>query len=95
MGQRHIFGTVFTLESIVAGGVFLVILGVVAWLLVRRRSDASDRPERPRRDVDGAARAGLATAWLRRTVRLHPPTAHPADLTVTALPDLAAGLGVT
>ncbi|MFI6356240.1 haloacid dehalogenase type II [Streptomyces sp. NPDC050743] len=44
-------------------------------------------------DVDGAARAGLATAWLRRTARPYPSTAHPADLTATALPDLAARLG--
>ncbi|MGJ5749221.1 hypothetical protein FB563_6799 [Streptomyces puniciscabiei] len=46
MRQRHIFGNVFTLESIVAGCVSLVILGVVARVLLRRRSAASDRPER-------------------------------------------------
>ncbi len=45
-------------------------------------------------DLDGAARAGLATAWLCRTARPYPSTALPADLTVTALPDLAARLGV-
>jgi 2-haloacid dehalogenase len=45
-------------------------------------------------DVDGAARAGLATAWLRRTARPYPSTAHPAGLTVTTLPDLVARLGV-
>jgi 2-haloacid dehalogenase len=44
-------------------------------------------------DVDGAARAGLATAWLRRTPHPYPSTAHPADLTATSLPDLAARLG--
>ncbi|MEU9475866.1 HAD family hydrolase [Streptomyces sp. NPDC048191] len=42
-------------------------------------------------DIDGAARAGLATGWLRRTARPYPTTARPADLTATALPDLAAG----
>ncbi|MEV6839270.1 haloacid dehalogenase type II [Streptomyces sp. NPDC051133] len=43
-------------------------------------------------DVDGAARAGLATAWLRRTSRPYPSTARPADLTATSLTDLAARL---
>ncbi|MGW0207891.1 haloacid dehalogenase type II [Streptomyces sp. NPDC003233] len=46
-------------------------------------------------DIDGAARAGLATAWLRRTSRPYPTTARPADLTATALPDLATRLGAT
>ncbi|MGW7524192.1 haloacid dehalogenase type II [Streptomyces sp. NPDC054783] len=45
-------------------------------------------------DVDGAARAGLPTAWLRRTSRPYPSTARPADLTVTAMTDLAARLAV-
>lgn len=46
-------------------------------------------------DIDGAARVGLATAWLRLTARPYPATARPADLTVTALPDLAARVAAT
>ncbi|WP_031161167.1 haloacid dehalogenase type II [Streptomyces durhamensis] len=44
-------------------------------------------------DVDGAGRAGLTTAWLRRTSHPYPSVARPADLTATSLPDLAARLG--
>ena len=38
MKQRHIFGDVFALESIVAGVVFLVVLAVFAYALIRRRA---------------------------------------------------------
>ncbi|MFH7334366.1 cytochrome c oxidase subunit II [Streptomyces sp. KHY 26] len=49
MRQRHVFGTVFTLESAVAGLVFLVVLGLLTWVVVERRTqEASDRTERPR-----------------------------------------------
>ncbi len=44
-------------------------------------------------DVDGASRAGLATAWLNRTGALYPDHFRPADLTVGSLEDLAAQLG--
>lgn len=43
-------------------------------------------------DVDGAARAGLRTAWLDRTGVPHPDYATPPDHTITRLPDLAAAL---
>ncbi|MEW2511407.1 haloacid dehalogenase type II [Streptomyces sp. NPDC046870] len=43
-------------------------------------------------DVDGAARAGLATAWLRRTPQPYPATCLPAAIEATGLPDLAARL---
>jgi 2-haloacid dehalogenase len=40
-------------------------------------------------DVDGAARAGLRTAWLRRTLAPYPSALHPADLEATGVTDLA------
>ncbi|MET8803972.1 hypothetical protein [Streptomyces sp. NPDC004546] len=80
MRQRHIFGTVFTLESIVAGGVFLVIVGVLARVLVRRRSETSDRPERPRLEAfyvgSLAAFAVFLVAW---TAWQNPEEQHAAD----------------
>lgn len=44
-------------------------------------------------DVDGAARAGLATAWLDRDGRPYPSCFTPADVRVDSLPALAAALG--
>lgn len=44
-------------------------------------------------DVDGASRAGLATAWLNRTGAPYPSHFRPADLTVGSLEQLAAQLG--
>ncbi|MBL1082575.1 haloacid dehalogenase type II [Streptomyces actinomycinicus] len=44
-------------------------------------------------DIDGAARAGLATAWLRRTPRPYPATQLPAALEATGVGDLATRLG--
>ncbi|MGW7386580.1 haloacid dehalogenase type II [Streptomyces sp. NPDC054794] len=43
-------------------------------------------------DVNGAARAGLATAWLRRTAGPYPSVMCPADVTADDLPDLARRL---
>lgn len=40
-------------------------------------------------DIDGAARAGLATVWLRRTRRPYPASQLPAALEATGLTDLA------
>ncbi|MGM9463519.1 haloacid dehalogenase type II [Streptomyces murinus] len=40
-------------------------------------------------DIDGAARAGLATAWLRRTRAPYPLARRAADLTAASLPELA------
>ncbi|MFF9127073.1 cytochrome c oxidase subunit II [Streptomyces sp. NPDC014889] len=51
MIQRHVFGTVFALESAIAGFVFLVVLALLGHAVVRRRAGrgpaASPRPERP------------------------------------------------
>ncbi|POX58984.1 haloacid dehalogenase type II [Streptomyces sp. Ru62] len=44
-------------------------------------------------DIDGAARAGLATAWLRRSPRPYPASQLPAAIEATSLPDLAGRLG--
>ena len=44
-------------------------------------------------DVDGASRAGLATAWLNRTAAPYPGHFRPPDLTVASLEQLAAQLG--
>ena len=44
-------------------------------------------------DIDGAARAGLATAWIDRTDRPYPPYFRAPTHTVSALTDLAARLG--
>lgn len=43
-------------------------------------------------DVDGAARAGLRTAWIDRTGRRYPPAFTRPDLTAASLVDLAAQL---
>ncbi|MGW4600983.1 haloacid dehalogenase type II [Streptomyces argyrophyllae] len=43
-------------------------------------------------DIDGAARAGLATAWVRRTPEPYPVTCLPAAIEATSLPDLAERL---
>lgn len=40
-------------------------------------------------DVDGAARAGLATAWVRREPGPYPSTMRPADVTADGVTDLA------
>ncbi|WP_086722963.1 haloacid dehalogenase type II [Streptomyces carpinensis] len=44
-------------------------------------------------DVDGAARAGLRTAWLSRTPQPYPSAFRPADVAATGLRDLARRLG--
>jgi 2-haloacid dehalogenase len=44
-------------------------------------------------DLDGAARAGLRTAWVDRTGSAYPGYLTPPGLTVTGLDDLAARLG--
>ncbi|MFD8485110.1 MULTISPECIES: haloacid dehalogenase type II [Streptomyces] len=44
-------------------------------------------------DIDGAARAGLGTAWLRRTPVPYPSAARPADRTADSMADLARRLG--
>lgn len=43
-------------------------------------------------DIDGAGRAGLATAWLNRDGRAYPGFFRPADIEVTSLPGLADAL---
>jgi 2-haloacid dehalogenase len=43
-------------------------------------------------DVDGAARAGMQTAWLNRGGRPYPSYAQPPTVTVTSLVELAAAL---
>ncbi|MFE1587032.1 hypothetical protein ACFW6Q_15230 [Streptomyces sp. NPDC058737] len=43
-------------------------------------------------DIDGAARAGLGTAWLRRTPVPYPSAPRPADRTADSMPDLARRL---
>lgn len=44
-------------------------------------------------DIDGAARAGMGSAWINRTGRPYPGYFTPPQITVTALSDLAAELG--
>ncbi len=44
-------------------------------------------------DIDGAARAGLGTAWVRRTPVPYPSALRPADRQATGLADLARRLG--
>ncbi|MFJ8781827.1 haloacid dehalogenase type II [Streptomyces sp. NPDC102476] len=44
-------------------------------------------------DIDGAARAGLRTAWLRRTPVPYPSAQRPADRQATGVDDLARQLG--
>ncbi len=40
-------------------------------------------------DIDGAARAGMSTAWINRTGTPYPDCFTPSTLTVAALPELA------
>jgi 2-haloacid dehalogenase len=40
-------------------------------------------------DIDGAARAGMTTAWINRTGTTYPDCFTPPTLTVAALPELA------
>ena len=40
-------------------------------------------------DIDGAARAGLRTAWIDRSGGRYPSHLHPPELTATSIPDLA------
>lgn len=44
-------------------------------------------------DVDGAARAGLRTAWIDRTGGRYPAHLRPAELTATSVVDLARQFG--
>jgi 2-haloacid dehalogenase len=44
-------------------------------------------------DIDGAARAGLTTAWINRTGAAYPASFTPPSLQATGLTDLAAKLG--
>ena len=43
-------------------------------------------------DIDGAARAGMATAWLNRGGRDYPTHFTQPDHTITALAELAGGV---
>jgi 2-haloacid dehalogenase len=40
------------------------------------------------RDIDGAARAGMATAWINRTGTPYPEIFTPPTVTLAALPEL-------
>lgn len=44
-------------------------------------------------DIDGAARAGMHTAWINRSGLPYPGHFTPPERTVTALADLAGQLG--
>jgi 2-haloacid dehalogenase len=44
-------------------------------------------------DIDGAARAGLTTAWINRTGAAYPASFTPPALQASGLTDLAAKLG--
>ncbi len=43
-------------------------------------------------DIDGAARAGMATAWIDRDGSAYPESFTPPALTATSLPELAEQL---
>ncbi|MFH9400966.1 hypothetical protein ACH4JS_14500 [Streptomyces sp. NPDC017638] len=58
MRQRHVFGTVCTVEAAIAGAVFPAVLGLLAWTLPRHRravapesAGAAGRWERPRAEA--------------------------------------------
>ncbi|MEV5386344.1 cytochrome c oxidase subunit II [Streptomyces sp. NPDC052721] len=86
MRQRHVFGTVFTLEAIIAGGVFLVVLAVLASSLLRRRARTAERSERP--GVEAfyvgalAAFAVFLVAWTAWQNHEEHPAAAPEPLRV-------------
>ncbi|GAB1333678.1 hypothetical protein ACE1SV_02680 [Streptomyces sp. E-15] len=93
MRQRHIFTTVFALESAVACFVFLAVLAVLAHSLLRRHAGRgvrpSERSERPRVEayyvgVLAAFAVFLVawTAWQNHRER-HAPEAAPLRVDVT------------
>jgi cytochrome c oxidase subunit 2 len=82
--QRHVFGSVFTFEAIVAGAVFAVVLLLVGYAVVTRRAGrragVTDRPERPRLETFYvgalAAFAAFLVAWTAwQNHREHDPAA--------------------
>ncbi|PZH04846.1 cytochrome c oxidase subunit II [Streptomyces sp. NTH33] len=93
MKQRHIFGDVFALESIVACFVFAIVLLLFGYALIRRRAGrrftASPKAERPRLEAYyvGVLAAFVVflvswTAWQNH--REHrPPAAEPVRVDVT------------
>lgn len=93
MRQRHVFGTVFTLEAAVAGFVFLAVLAALAWALLQRRSgrqgEASSRSERPRLEAFYvsvlAAFAVFLVAWTawQNHEEHHSAAARPLRVDVT------------
>ncbi|MFF7975993.1 hypothetical protein [Streptomyces sp. NPDC007905] len=62
MRRRHVLGTVFTVEAVIAGLVLVAVLAVVTYALVRRRAQASEQAERPRLE---AHYVGVLTAFAR------------------------------
>ncbi|CAL9323596.1 cytochrome c oxidase subunit II [Streptomyces sp. SudanB182_2057] len=91
MRQRHIFGTVFTVEAAIAGAVFLAVLGLLAWTLLRHRgghlpAGAAERAERPRLEAYYvgalAAFAVFLVAWTAWQNHREHPAAGPRPLRV-------------
>ncbi|MBP0456840.1 cytochrome c oxidase subunit II [Streptomyces montanisoli] len=68
MNQRHIFGTVFWLESAIAGGVFVVIAIILLVSLVRRRARvglvASQRQDNRKLEISYAVVLAAFAAFL-------------------------------
>ncbi|PZH14578.1 cytochrome c oxidase subunit II [Streptomyces sp. NTH33] len=93
MIQRHVFGSVFSVESAIAGFVFLVVCALLGYALLRRRAGrqptASQRPERPALEKFYvgvlAAFAVFLVAWTAwQNHREHrPPAAEPVRVDVT------------
>ncbi|MFF8908552.1 hypothetical protein [Streptomyces olivaceoviridis] len=79
MRQRHVFGTVFTLEAVIAGGVFLVVLAVPAWSLPRRRARTAERSERPRVEAFHVGALAAFAVFLVAWTAWQNHEEHPAD----------------
>lgn len=68
MNQRHIFGTVFTLETAIASFVFVAVLALLTVAVVRRRAGAGRQPshvaERTRLESYYLGALGVVAAFL-------------------------------
>ncbi|GHA49301.1 MULTISPECIES: hypothetical protein [Streptomyces] len=91
MRQRHVFGTVFTLEAAIAGGVFLVVLAVPAWSLLRRRARTAERSERPRVEAFYVGALAAFAVFLLAWTAWQNHEEHPADAATPLRVDVITG----
>jgi len=87
-GVRHLFERLLSVEQ---AGIWKPAAGAYDYALGECGVDAEDAmlvAVHPW-DIDGAARAGLGTAWINRTGGRYPAYFAAPDLSVASLPELA------